>query len=351
MQTRGGAERAAQGAGGAQPRIWLLLGEKAGDNAQATAIADAVGLPYETRRIAVHERWRTRKPRVRATLHHVDLARSDPLAAPWPDLVIAIGRRLSSVALWIREQSQGRTRLVRIGQPRGGVARRFDLVVASVQYRTRASAQTVALGLPLMRVDPAAVAAAARAWAEHFTGLARPLTALLVGGSTGPVVFDAAVARELADRAAAAAAPGSLYVTTSRRTPAEVAEALAARLPASARLYRWSEQSGADNPYLALLGCADRFVVTSDSITMQVEVARLGKPLAIFELPPSRGRWLRRLFSRRDLDAIPRLLLERGNAIRLGDPWSAPLASVPDELPRVAERIRALLPLETSPAP
>ena len=41
----------------------------------------------------------------------------------------------------------------------------------------------------------------------------------------------------------------------------------------------------AENPYLALLGLADRFVVTSDSVTMMVEVARLGRPLAIFELP------------------------------------------------------------------
>jgi mitochondrial fission protein ELM1 len=324
------------------PRIWLLVGEKAGDNAQAAAIAGAIGLPYETRRIAVQERWRTRKPRVRATLDHVDRARSDALEPPWPDLVLAIGRRLSSVALWIRDRSQGRTRIVRIGQPRTLLARRFDLVVASAQYRARESEHTVALGLPLMRVDPGAVAAAAGAWKPRFADLARPLTALLVGGATSPVVFDAAVARDLADRAAAAARPGTLYATTSRRTPDAVVAALAERLPASARLHRWSAD-GAENPYLALLGLADRFVVTSDSITMLVEVARLGKPLAIYELPPSRGAWWRRLVSRRDLGAVPRLLLERGIAVRLGDAWSPPHAKVPDELPRVAERIRALL--------
>ena len=62
-------------------------------------------------------------------------------------------------------------------------------------------------------------------------------------------------------------------------------EAIAAALPTGARLYRWD--AGGDNPYHALLGLADRFVVTGDSISMMVEVARLGKPLAIFALPAS----------------------------------------------------------------
>ena len=62
-------------------------------------------------------------------------------------------------------------------------------------------------------------------------------------------------------------------------------------LPAGARLYRWHD--GGANPYHALLGLADRFVVTGDSVSMMVEVARLGKPLAIFALPEERRllRW------------------------------------------------------------
>ena len=47
-----------------------------------------------------------------------------------PDLVITAGRRLSCVALWIKQASGGRTRIVLIGKPRGG-APEFDLVVAA----------------------------------------------------------------------------------------------------------------------------------------------------------------------------------------------------------------------------
>jgi len=331
-------DRAAEG----PPRIWLLVGEKPGDNAQVRVIADALGLPVEERRVAMQAPWVRGKPRVRASLEHIDAQRSDRLEPPWPDLLITIGRRLSMVALWVREQSRGRTRLVLVGKPRR-LARRFDLIVASAQYRVAPHGNVLQLGLPLMRVDPAAVAAAAEAWHARLAGLARPLTAVLVGGPTKPVRFDAGVARELAAQLAAlvAEAGGSLYVTTSRRTPAEVADALAAALPHGTPLYRWAP-GATENPHLALLGLADRFVVTSDSVTMMVEVARLGRPLAIFLLP-ARGRFWRALGRGRDLDAVPRLLIQQGIAVRLGAPFHAPRVAPPDELPRVVARIRALV--------
>lgn len=340
MQTRGGHD--------APPRTWLVLGEKAGDNAQVLAIAGALGWHCETRRIVMQERWRLGKPRVAASLAHVDLGRSDALAPPWPDLLITTGRRLSSVALWVQQQSRHATRLVLIGRPRR-LAERFDLIVASAQYRVVEEPNVLRLGLPLMRPDRIAVEAATLEWSARLGALPRPLTALLVGGPTKPVRFDTAVARDLAARAAALRDGGTLYTTTSRRTPAAIADALAAALPDDQPFFRW--RAGAtDNPYLALLGGADRFVVTSDSITMLVEVARLGRPLAIYTLP-ARGRtWWRRIASRRDLDAVPSLLIDRGLAVRAGEPFRDAVHGMPDELDRVAARIRALFPALQGPA-
>ena len=42
---------------------------------------------------------------------------------------------------------------------------------------------------------------------------------------------------------------------------------------------------GNDNPYLGLLAHGDRFVVTGDSISMLVEVARLAKPRIVLSGP------------------------------------------------------------------
>lgn len=269
------------------PRIWLVLGDKLGDNAQVQIIADALGLPYEVRRVLPKPEYVLGKPPFEASLYHLDLERSDRLEPPWPDLVLTVGRRASMAAMWIRQQSGGRAKVVLLGRPK----RMFDefaLIIATGQYRVPERRNVLRVDLPLMRADPAALEQARGAWRARFAPLPRPLTAVLVGGPTKPYVFDAGVAQRLIEVARRSAGRGTLSVTTSRRTPEPVVEALQAALPAGGRFYRWTPEA-VENPYLGLLALADRCVVTGDSISMMVEVARLGKPLAIFPLPTRAG--------------------------------------------------------------
>jgi mitochondrial fission protein ELM1 len=356
------------------PRIWLVIGDKPGDNAQVEIIAEALGLPFEVRRVLPKPKYVLGKPFFRPSLRHLDLHRSDPLEPPWPDLIFTIGRRPTMAALWIQKQAAGRSRIILLGRPKRWM-QRYSLVIAPPQYPVPDHPRVFKLGLPLMRSPEAQIADAADAWRERFASLPRPLTALLIGGPTQPFRFDADTARELLTAASEAAGRGFLYVSTSRRTPPEVIATLEKNLPDNARLYRWSPDS-ADNPYQALLGLSDRFVVTGDSISMMVEIARLGKPLAIFPLPyrSGPGPYLQRLFATylqqgrperlrdrllvaagrglhrlgiigfaRDLTATHRILYERGWATPLGQgfPESGPTPA--DELQKVVERIRELL--------
>ncbi len=352
------------------PRTWLVLGDKLGDNAQVEIIAASLGWPCERRSLRFRAEFVLGKPPFAPSLYHLDLARSDALEPPWPELILTIGRRPSMAALWIRAQSGGRTRVVLIGRPKRNIDD-FALIIATPQYRLPARGNVVHLDLPLMRADAARIGAEAEAWRERLAALPRPLTAVLVGGPTKPFVFDAAVTRSLIELALrSTGGAGTLYVTTSRRTPAPVVTALRQHLPASARLFAWSAEA-ADNPYLALLGLADRFVVTGDSVSMMVEVARLGRPLAIFPLPVGKSSTeaLKRALARklhpetggglaaalgqrlydlnlvgysRDLTALHEKLIGRGLAVRLGEPFPSEPGQPPDDLPRVVERIRGL---------
>ena len=282
------------------PRTWLVIGDKAGDNAQISLVADALGWPVETRRLRFLARYQTGKPRFRPALVHLDRALSDPLTPPWPDLILTIGRRPSMAALWVQERSGGATRLVIIGRPRRFLER-FDLVLAPPHHRVPERPNVFRLALPLLAVDAAAVHRDAASWRTRLAPLPRPLTAVLVGGPTKPFVFDERVTADLvAAVLATTGGAGSLFVTTSRRTPTSVTRELQRILPANAILYHWCD-GDADNPYKALLGLADAFVVTGDSASMMVEVARLGRPLAIYPLPERPGRVLtlrRRLAAR-----------------------------------------------------
>jgi mitochondrial fission protein ELM1 len=232
------------------PRIWVILADKAGDNAQVRAVADALPWPYEIKRLQVREPYVLGKPQVTASLDHIDPAQSDSLEAPWPDLVITSGRRMSMVALWIQEQSQaaagpadgrsrdGRSKIVLIGLPKRHIER-FDLAVLAGHYRRCRGDNLMRIDYPLQRIDETAIAAEADRWRDVFSSLPQPLTAVLVGGQTGSVPFDAAAASRLAKDLGklAAVQGGSLVITTSRRTPAEAIAVLERELPRGAVLY------------------------------------------------------------------------------------------------------------------
>ncbi len=363
-----------------RPRVWLVIGEKPGDNAQIMNLAEAIGWDGEAKKIFVKPQWAIRKPRVRPTLAPIDLVRSDSLEGPWPDLVITAGRRLSCVGLWIKRASAGKTRLVMIGKPRR-MLDSIDLIVAASHYVLKPGPNVIRHDLPLMHVDPGKLENAEKLWRSRLAGNPRPLTALMIGGPTGGLRFDLVTARDLFEKTIESVeeSGGSLYITTSRRTPSDVVEMLRRECPESARLFEYdAEAPPEENPYHALLALADRFIVTTDSISMMVEVARLGRSLSMYPLEsevglferglmalglirplcprkdpiPGGGLWARtkyrlgRADHNRDLSAIPRLLVEKGRASWLGDEWVHSSSLVEDDLGRVAERIRRLVQTE-----
>jgi len=355
------------------PRIWLLIGDKLGDNAQVQAIVERLNLPCTLKRLLPQAAYVKGKPRFAASLDHLDLSRSDPLEAPWPDMIITIGRRHAMAALWVKARHPA-TRIVLLGRPRRWIEK-FDLVITPPQYQMPALPNTLRLELPLMRPDPQAISGAADAWAERFSTLDRPLIGVLIGGPTHPLRLDKTVARtllaqcrELAERYRA-----TLYFSTSRRTPAGVVATIDAERPENSRLYAWSANAG-DNPYQALLGLADYFIVTGDSMSMMTEAAACGKPVAIFPLPASGlGRlWLhikKALFAEQHDSLAGRLYAAIGRAlyasgitgfgrdlgrihahfIKLGlatwpeQAFEPPRTALPDELQAVCRRIQALL--------
>jgi mitochondrial fission protein ELM1 len=349
-------------------RVWLLLGDKPGDNAQVEAVVEALGWRCERKRLHWRAPYAIQKPRFRVTLDHLDRSRSAPLEPPWPDLILTIGRRPSMAALWIKQQSGAGCRIVLFGKPSGLMAS-FDLVVAGAEVQLPALPNVLPIRLPLMRARGQDIATAAAQWRPRLAALPRPLIAVLVGGPTVPFVFDARVSAQLGRLAVEiAAAGGTPYVTTSRRTPRAVVEHLRTQLPERACLFEWTPES-TDNPYLALLGTADGFIVTGDSVSMLAEVARARKPLAILELPLGRfGRidqarrsLLRRLFqgggglvaaaatrtgllaATRDFRAFHRMLFDAGLAVRAGEPLAPVKGTVPDDLPAVVARIQGLI--------
>lgn len=364
----------------AAPRIWRVLGDKRGDNGQVEVIAAALesrlGWSSELRNLEMLPKFVLGKPRVGPTLYHLDRERSDALEPPWPDLILTSGRRPANVALWIKRQSGGRSRIVLVGKPSGCMPQ-FDLIITSAETLPAPFPNVLRVAMPLMRLDRARVERAAAEWAPRLAAWPRPLVAFLIGGPTNPFVYNRGVTDTLLREARAVLDEGGTpYLVSSRRTPAALVRSLREALPASAQVYDWSD-AAADNPYAGLLGLADRFVVTGDSISMMVEVAQQGRPLQIMPLPtgvfggidnrrrrlaawlfqPPRdgvtGEGLRLGLARLAFHAglmqhtrhFPRFhqyLVDAGVATWVGQPVRQPVPQLPDDLPLIVDTVRGL---------
>ena len=333
--------------------IWVLTGPKSGDNAQVLKAAEASGLPFEVRHVTLKQGHLSRKPAVKPSLGSIDLEHSDKLSGPWPKVVIAIGRHLSCVALWIKEQSGGATRIALFNAPKGRIAD-FDLIVLPPYYRLPRHRNVLPIRAPLIGIDPVQLAHADAHFADTLGKRERPLHALLVGGDMGQRKLKPRFAVEvLRQMREGFAADGSIHIATSRRTPAAVVNALAADIRPQDQLHRW--QPGAqESAYLGLLAHADSFTVTADSLSMLYEVARLGRPLVIAEPPPPTGLagLLQRasdLLRPRDLGQAVRLLCDAGIAVPLGQPPRPPRGKLPDETARVGQSLRQLAGVDLGP--
>ncbi len=265
------------------PRLWLLFGERRGDNAQVLALAQLLGWNYEIKQLRWQPGYDVDPAEAGISLAGLDTTASDSLAAPWPDIVIGIGYRSAPVSRWIGQQA-GSVINIRLGRPRTEL-KPFDLVITTPQYGLPPAPNVRELSLPLVKSDEGETAKAIARWRPEFEQLPAPRIAVLLGGPTRHMAFDDKVARDLARdlQTFAARTGGSLLITSSPRSPAGLKAILEPALLAPHFLFEF--QTGVDNPYLALLALSDATIVTSDSASMIADAAAFARPLLIYELP------------------------------------------------------------------
>ena len=163
------------------PRIWVLVGPRAGDRSQLLALADSLGWPYEVKELAYNR------------LHNLpNWLMGASLRQPRPRAVERAGRAVAGPD-HRRRQAQRADRALDPGA--GRRRRRAGCMSAAPGRRWRASTwwwrrrntglpprpNVVSLAAPLHRVTPERLADAAAAWKERLQHLPRPL-ACAAGG-------------------------------------------------------------------------------------------------------------------------------------------------------------------------
>lgn len=282
---------------------WVVTDGRAGIEAQAMALAEAIAartpLEITRKRIRIRAPWRSLPRRFWGDAFARLAADSDDLAPPYPDLWIGCGRLSVPLTIAVKERS-GATFTVQLQDPRAPVSL-FDLVAPPEHDGLSGANVFPIVGSPSSRQAMHAAPDAA-AVGE------RKMLAVLIGGPNRAFGMNGRDARALCSELRSLAGKGvDLAITTSRRTPAEVAEAIGAELGGLAStIWRADVDNAAANPYPAMLARADAILVTEDSVNMAVEAAATGKPVYI--------RRLRRkpFASSRKFDAFHESLARRG---------------------------------------
>lgn len=263
------------------PKIWVLCDDRAGNVGQCLGVAEALGREFERKDIAYNAFAKLPNFFLGATLRAVQAESKAGLKAPWPDLVIAAGRRTAPIARFIKKQSKGATKLVQIMHPGAVGAKDFDLIcVPAHDDHVLEENEITMLGAP-HRVTEEKLAEAHAHWDDVFSELPQPRIALIVGGATKDKVFSDDMARTLGHKLNQLAKEkgASLLITTSRRTGA-AAQALLNEIHVPAHIFTWGQEG--ENPYFGYLACADHIIVTGDSVSMCSEACATGKPVYFY---------------------------------------------------------------------
>jgi mitochondrial fission protein ELM1 len=264
----------------ALPSVWVLADDRAGNVSQCLGVAEALGYPFEVKTIRYGRLGALPNALRGASLTGLKDDSRKALSPPWPDLVIAAGRRTAPVARWIKAQSGAF--LAQIMDPGGPGRADFDLIAIPAHDRPKPAPNVLVMDGAPHRVTKARLAAEAEIWRPRFAHLPRPWLAVIVGGKTRKRDFPVTMAEQLGrDVARLAGGLGaSVLLTTSRRTGAPQEQAIAAQLPDPSWLYLMGQPG--DNPYFGLLALADRIVVTGDSVSMCCEACASPAPVFIW---------------------------------------------------------------------
>lgn len=316
----------------ATPRVWVLADDRPGNANQALGVAEALGWPFEVKPIRYGRLADLPNLLLGASVRGLTGTSRAALVPPWPDVVLAAGRRTAPVARWIKRQHP-QAFTVQMMWP--GSARGLDLIAVPEHDALPARSGAIRTLGAAHRLQRRSLLAAAEALKPRISHLPQPHVACLVGGTNRHTRFTPEDARTLVAGAGrlAEARGGSLLVSTSRRTGPACEQAIEqSALAVPLWLYKFS--AGGENPYLGLLGSAAAVVVTADSASMCTEACAVGVPVFLFRPRAGTAAKLAQLQAR--LEAL-------GHLQPLGAPWPerVPAPLRPQET--VAAAIRARL--------
>lgn len=286
-------------------QCWVITEGMAGTQNQCLGVAQALGVTPVVKQVKLRGLWKYLSPWLPIeTASMFD----QPLEGPWPDLLIASGRKSIAASRYIKKQSGGKTFTVQIQDPRIS-PKYFDLVAVPAHDPARGENVIVTKAAP-NRVTSSILTKARNDFAPLFAMMPSPHIAVMLGGNSKAHVMTLAGMERLGQQLANLS--GSLMITSSRRTTIAQRDAFLRGLGDRAH---WYWDGSGENPYMGMLAWADYILVTADSVSMLSDALTTGKPVYMIPMDGGSARF----------DRFHESLLNSGAARRFEgvlEPWS-----------------------------
>ncbi len=270
-----------------QPHIWILTSGEIGMINQALGLAQASGFSLSQKKIILKKRYKFLPGDIAARMAGLNVLHlnSDSLKPPYPDIIIACGRRSIAAALALKAQAPKKIFLAYIHHPRINF-NLFDMVIPS--YHDAVSGKNVyPTGPSLHRVTIETLNEARKKF--PFPELSRPLLSVLIGGNRRSHRMKLAIADEAGKQLQQLSKKFGIALSFSRRTPYGAWLGFIRHLRGCHNIYIWDETT--ENPYFGMLAQADAILVSAESVSMISEAIFTGKPVYLLELPGKSRRF------------------------------------------------------------
>ncbi len=265
--------------------IWILADNRAGNYSQAIGLATEIGQQYRIINISYGIFSFLPNCVTGPSLLIASAASKKKLSEfkYFPKLIIAAGRRSAMISLYLKNQSQKRTKIAQIMDPQA-CRNDFDLIILPHHDKIAAENIVQTLG-SLTKTNEIAISASKEQFAQWFGDIKKTKIALFIGGSSKNSQFEKKSAIKLTQKASEIAKNMNaiLLVSNSRRTGDKMTALIKENLSGDFKFFDWKKIRTDENPYLAIVGFSDFFIVTGDSVSMISETCSTGKPVYIFD--------------------------------------------------------------------
>lgn len=265
--------------------VWTISDGRAGIDNQVLGLADAIGemLPTKIKSIMAP------KPGL-LTLFSAKKPLPE-MNEPWPDVVIGCGQASLPYMTALRKWSKGKSFTVQLQAPRRPL-KLFDLIIAP-EHDSLSGDNVVSIIGATNRITSKKLEAARQKFAKQLEELPSPRMAVIIGGNSKRHKLTKELSKEFIQQLQTLSNRNvSLMISTSRRTPGFVRRALHRKFKKTKNVWLWTDtKKDGENPYFGFLAAADAIIVTSDSTNMLTDAASAGKPVLMYRLSGSDGKF------------------------------------------------------------